>query len=231
MHIWKHIIWIHIWMQYHSITITNIDLGELAEILGHKHVCNQFHYAMIEDVQPFTSHIHLIHIKCMWSPSSSTVDGWMEAHSHYYHYLPSHAFLQIWESWLKSWDINMCTWCNCAMVEALEPFHLHPTSIWYTNNVFEHLLLQWMSASGWIFRPLPPQTFLQIWESWLKSLFTNMIWYHILFVSAPSSAVDGHHYHHTHFPRFGRVSWNPGTTKCASNTTMTMLSPCWSGPL
>ena len=32
------------------------------------------------------------------------------------------------------------------MVEALEPFRLHPTSIWYIYNVFEHLLMGWMGV-------------------------------------------------------------------------------------
>jgi hypothetical protein len=52
------------------------------------------------------------------------------------------------------------------MVEAVEPFKLHITSMSYLYEVFEHLQLLWMGILyGCTFTPLPPQMFPQIWES------------------------------------------------------------------
>jgi len=55
-----------------------------------------------------------------------------------------------------------------AIVEAVEPFKLHPISMSYIYYVFEHLTQLWMEY-GSTFLPLPPQTYPQIWESLLKS--------------------------------------------------------------
>ena len=40
--------------------------------------------------------------------------------------------------------IEVCKRCHYTMVEAVASFELHATSILYTCNVFEHLLLWWM---------------------------------------------------------------------------------------
>ncbi len=39
---------------------------------------------------------------------------------------------------------KMCKGCHLSMVEAVEPFKLHPTSMTYMCKVFEHNLLMWM---------------------------------------------------------------------------------------
>ncbi len=46
----------------------------------------------------------------------------------------------IYESWLKSYLMQVCKPCHYTLVEAVEPFKLHPMSMSYLYEVFEHLL-------------------------------------------------------------------------------------------
>jgi hypothetical protein len=48
------------------------------------------------------------------------------------------------ESWLKSYLIQVCKPCQYALVEAVEPFKLHPMSMAYIYEVFELILRMWM---------------------------------------------------------------------------------------
>jgi hypothetical protein len=45
--------------------------------------------------------------------------------------LPPHRFAKIWESLLKSKMMSVWKWSHYAIVEAVEPFKLHPTSMSY----------------------------------------------------------------------------------------------------
>ncbi len=58
--------------------------------------------------------------------------------------LPSQTIPQICESWLKYFLLQVGRRCHYALVEAVEPFKLHPMSISYIYEVFEHLLRLWM---------------------------------------------------------------------------------------
>jgi hypothetical protein len=60
----------------------------------------------------------------------------MASHSHHYH----HSHFLICESWLKSYLMQVCQSCHYALVEAVEPFKLHPMSMSYIYEVFECLL-------------------------------------------------------------------------------------------
>jgi len=63
----------------------------------------------------------------------------MAAHSHLYHH---RHFLRFWREFLAEILGGKCY----SMVEAVEPFRLHPTSMPYIHKVFEHLQLLWMVA-------------------------------------------------------------------------------------
>ncbi len=64
--------------------------------------------------------------------------------------------------------MQVCKPCHYALVEAVEPFKLHPTSMAYIYEVFEHLLRLWMDI--WLYiQLLPPQTLPKICEIWLIS--------------------------------------------------------------
>ncbi len=56
----------------------------------------------------------------------------------------THTLPQIWESYLTSYLMQVCKLCHYILVEAVEPFKLHPMSISYLYEVFEHLLRFWM---------------------------------------------------------------------------------------
>ena len=58
--------------------------------------------------------------------------------------LPPQTYPQIWESLLKSLMMSVWKWSHYAIVEAVEPFKLHPTSMAYIYKVFEHLTQLWM---------------------------------------------------------------------------------------
>jgi hypothetical protein len=45
---------------------------------------------------------------------------------------------------LKSLMMSVWKWSHYAIVEAVEPFKLHPTSMAYIYKVFEHLTQLWM---------------------------------------------------------------------------------------
>ncbi len=51
---------------------------------------------------------------------------------------------QIWESWLKSYLMQVCKLCHYALIDAVEPFKLHPISMSNMYEVFECLLRLWM---------------------------------------------------------------------------------------
>jgi hypothetical protein len=54
--------------------------------------------------------------------------------------IPPQMLPQICESWLKSYLMQVCKPCHYALVEAVESFKLHPTSMSYMYKVFEHCL-------------------------------------------------------------------------------------------
>jgi hypothetical protein len=53
-------------------------------------------------------------------------------------------FPQIYETWLKSYLMQVCKPYHYTLVKAEETFKLHPTSMSYLYEVFEHLLRLWM---------------------------------------------------------------------------------------
>ena len=225
-YLWQ--LWIGIWLQAPTVTTTDVspsDLGELAEILVDVSLqtswgCRTFQTA---------SHFHVKHIWGVWVPSMA-VDGHMAVQAYHYH----HTCFPIRVGrvdWNPRWC--MCTPCHYIMLEAVDAFKVHHTSMSYIYKVFEayqhlwigiwlhkytitttlhifgalneilgdvsvqtmplchdwsciifHLhptfmiYIRWMSTftscgCGWAYgctlTPLPPETFLHIWESRLKS--------------------------------------------------------------
>ncbi len=136
-------LWMGIWLPTHTITTKDIspDLGKLAEILPDASVqtmplrfgwgCRTFQTAF---------YVHVIHIWGVWA-TSQVVDGHMASHSHRHHHRHFPRVVGV------GWNL---TWCKCAkpchyaLVEAVEPFKLHPMSMSYIYEVFEHLLRFWM---------------------------------------------------------------------------------------
>ncbi len=53
-------------------------------------------------------------------------------------------FPHIWESWLKSYLMQVCNPYQNTLVEAVEPFKLYPMSMSYIDEVFERPLRLWM---------------------------------------------------------------------------------------
>ncbi len=159
-------LWMGIWLHIHTVTTTDIspDLWKLAEILPDASVqtmppnfglcCRTFQTA---------SHVHVVHIWGDWAPSE-VGDGRMASQSHHYHRDISPDF----ESWLKSYLMQVGKPCHYALIESVEPFKPHPMYMAYLHEVFEHF-----SGCGWTYGftliSLPPQSLSQICQSLLKS--------------------------------------------------------------
>ncbi len=137
-----------------------------------------------------------------------------------------------------------------ALIESVEPFKLHPMSISYLYEVFEHLLRLWMgtwlhihivttttdtSHDLWKLAEILPFACVQTiplhfgWGCWTFQTVSHIHGIPIWGVWAPSQVVDrhmasqSHRYHHRCFHRFGKVSWNPTWCKCANHATMLWL--------
>ncbi len=163
--------------------------------------------------------------------------------------LPPQTLPKIWESWLKSYLMQVCKPCLYILVEALDPFKLHSMSMAYIYEVFEHILRLGMGIwlhihivtttdtsldLGKLAEILPdasvqtmPLCFGLGCRTYQTASHVNVI--HIWEVWAPSWVGDGcvslhsHHYHHRCLPRFVRVSWNPTWCKGANHATMLWL--------
>jgi hypothetical protein len=145
--------------------------------------------------------------------------------------------------------MSVWKWSHYAIVEAVEPFRLHPPSMSFTYKVFEHLEQLWMSI--WQHTHTVTTTevspdlgeFADIlddvsvemiplryrWGSRTFQTASHIYVIHILGVWTPYTVVDGHmaahsfRYHYRGFPRFGRVCWNPRWCQCGHDTNTLSL--------
>jgi len=75
-------------------------------------------------------------------------------------------------------------WSHYAIIEAVEPFKLHPIPMPYIYKVYEQIKQLWRAYDTTLI-PLPPQTYPQIWESSLKSFMMVMWkWSHYAIIEA-----------------------------------------------
>ncbi len=104
-------------------------------------VCKPFHYALVEAVEPVKPGLCPWHT-CMRCLSICSGCGW--AYGFTFTSLPPQVLPQICERWLKSYPLLVCKPCHYTLVEAVEPFKLHPVSMPYLHEVFERLVRFWM---------------------------------------------------------------------------------------
>ena len=104
----------------------------------------------------------------------------MAAHSHRYHHRGFPRFGRVyWNPRLMS----VWKWSHYAIVEDVEPFKLHPTSMLYIYKVFEHLKQLWMG----IWRHIHSVTS-EVFEH-LKQLWMS-IWQHIHSITTTDVSPD-----------------------------------------
>ncbi len=156
---------------------------------------------------------------------------------------------QICENWLKPFPMQVCKPCHYALVEAVKTFKLHPMSMSYLYEVFEHLFRLWMGI--WLhtqtittretsldlgeLAEILPDTSVQTMPlcfGW--GCRTFLIASHVDVIDrwevwAPCQVADrhmashSHHHHHRLFTRFTSIGWNPTWCKCANHATMIWL--------
>ncbi len=144
--------------------------------------------------------------------------------------LPPQMRSQIWRGWLKSHLMQVCKPCHYALIEAVEPFKLHLMSMAYLNEVFEHLLRLWMGI--WLHIHIVTNTdnspyFCELGDilpdASVQTTPLGFGWgcrtFQTASVTDGHMALHSHHHHHRHFPRFGKVGWNPTWCKCANHAT------------
>jgi hypothetical protein len=173
--------------------------------------------------------------------------GW--AHGFTLTLCPPQMLPKICESWLKSYLMQVCKPFHYALIEAVEPFKLHPMSMAYLYELFEWLLRLWMDI--WLHVQLftTTDTSPDLWElaeilpgasvqtmplcfGWRCRTFQTASHVHVIHiweVWVPSQFDDGHmgspshRYHHRCFPRFGIVNWNPTSCKCVNRASTLSL--------
>ncbi len=163
--------------------------------------------------------------------------------------LPPQAFPQICESWLKFYLMQVWKPYRYTLVEAVEPFKLHPMSMAYIYANFEHLRRLWMGIwlhthtitttnvspdlreLGEILLDASLQT-MPLHFGWGCRTFQTASNIHAIqswCVWAPSLVLDGHMashshcYHQRHFSRFGKLGWNLTWCKCVNHATTLWL--------
>ncbi len=157
-------------------------------------------------------------------------------------------FPQICENWLKSYLMQVCKPCHYTLVEAEEPFKLHPMSMLYIYEVLEHLLMLWMGICLHTHTVTTTDVSPDLWKlaeillyasmqtmalhGWGCRSFQTTSQVHVLHVWGvwvPCQFVGGHmasnlyRYYHRCFPRFVRVGWDPTWCKCANHATTLWL--------
>ncbi len=191
------------------------------------------------------SHVYVIHIWDVWAPFQD-VEGHMASHLPCYHHRCFLRFVRV--GWNPTW-FKVCKPCHYALVEAVESFKLHPMTMPFIYEVFEHLL--WLCMGIWfhthtvtttdaspdlerlaeILRDESVQT-MPLRFGWGCGTFQTASHVHARYlwgVWVPSKVVDGHMashshcYHQRHFPRFVRVGWNPTWCKYANHATTSLL--------
>ncbi len=100
-------------------------------------VCKPRHYALVEAVEPFK--LHPMAMSYIYEVFEHLLGLWM-GYGFTITLLPPPTVPESCESWLKSYLMQVCKPCYYALVEAIEPFKLHPMSMWYIYEKFEHLL-------------------------------------------------------------------------------------------
>ncbi len=163
-------LWMGMWLLTHTVTTTDAS-PDLARWLKSylMHVCIPCHYDLIEAVEPSklhpTSMLYIYEVlRCL---SDFSGYGWA-------YDLPLTSILiqmlpQICESWLKLYLMQMWKPCCYALIEAVDPFKLHPISISIIYKVLIECLLRLWIGIWLTFTSLPPQTLTKIFESWVKS--------------------------------------------------------------
>ena len=176
----------------------------------------------------------------------STFSGCGWAHGFIFTLLPPKTLPKICESLVKSYLMQVCKPCHYIFAKAIKPFKLHPMSMSYIYEVFEHLLRFWMGiwlptqtvtttdASpylGTLAEILPDASVqtIPLHFDWVFRTYQTASHVHVILiwgVWAPSNVVDGHMAAHSHCyhnrcsPRFGRAGWKSSKwCRCANHTT------------
>ncbi len=198
-------------------------------------VCKPCHYNLVEGVEFF---------KLLLKAFEHLLTLWMGTWLHTLTVTTTDASPD-GESWLKSYLMQVCKPCHSFLIEAVEPFKLHPMSMPYLYESFKHLLRLWMviwlhihiitstdtSPDLWELDEILPDASVQTMPlqfCWCCRTLQTASYVHIIHiwgVWASSQVVDGHmashlyHFRQRCFPKYVRVGWNPTWCKCADHAT------------
>ncbi len=239
--------WMGIWLHTHTLTTTDAspDLGNWLKFYLMQ-VCKPCYYALTEDVEPFK--LHPMSMSYIYEVFEHLLRLWMGI------WHPNHTITttdispDLWEFSEILPDTSVQT-MPLYLIEAVEPFKLHLTSMWYLYEVFERL--HRVSIRIWLptyidtttdispdlekVAEILPDASVQTMPlsfGWGCRTFQNashVLGIHIWGVSVPSQVVDGLMasnslcYYHRCFPRFGKVGWKPTRCKRANHATMLWL--------
>ncbi len=124
-------------------------------------VCKPCRYISADAVEPFKLHPMCMayYMRCL-----STFSGCGWPYGFPFTSLPPKTVPQTFESWVKSYLMQVRKPCHYTLVEAVEPFKLHFMSMAYQYEVFEHLLRLWMGIWLDIHTVTSADTSPDLWE-------------------------------------------------------------------
>ncbi len=96
---------------------------------------------LVEAEEPFK--LHSKSISYIYERFEHLLGLWMGIWLHI-HIITSIDASPVCEMGLKSYLMQVCKPCHYTLIEAVEPFKLHPISMSYIHMVFEPLLRLWM---------------------------------------------------------------------------------------
>ena len=122
-------------------------------------------YAIVEAVEPFK--LHPTSMSYIYKLYEHLKQLWMGIWQHTHTVTTTEVSSDLGE-FTEILDDVVWEWSQYAIVEAVEPFKLHPTSMSYIYKVFEHLKQLWMGIWQHI-HTITTTEISPIWESLLKS--------------------------------------------------------------
>jgi hypothetical protein len=104
-------------------------------------VCKPCRYALVEAVEPFK--LHPMSMSYIYKKVEQFLRLWMGVWLCIHILTTTDTSPELWEL-AEILLMQVCKPCHYALVKAVESFKLHPMSMAYIYEMFEHLLRLWM---------------------------------------------------------------------------------------
>ncbi len=126
-----------------DVILAGKDIASVfSKVLPDASVQTMCHYALVKAVEPFK--LHPMSMSYIYELFEHLLRLWIGKWLHIHIIITTDTSPDLWELAEILPDASVQTMHHYALVEAVEPFKLHPTSIWHIYDRFEHFLRLWM---------------------------------------------------------------------------------------